>query len=100
MLIPGLSKLFIMGPENVAGFLGSLGFPAATFFAMLLIATEVLTGIAILANYKLRYTTIPPIVILVIAGILTALPEQNWPTFIMHLTISANYWIMGLWKKD
>lgn len=44
----GWQKLSTMGVEGVAGFLASLGFPAATLFAVLLIAIELLGGIALI----------------------------------------------------
>jgi putative oxidoreductase len=44
----GYQKLTQMGVDGVAGFLGSLGFPLATFFAVILIAVELLGGVALI----------------------------------------------------
>ncbi len=46
-LVHGLDKLK-QGLEGTAGFLAGLGFPAATLFAILLIAVEVLGGLALI----------------------------------------------------
>ena len=100
MLIPGLTKLFVMGPENVSGFLMGLGFPVPMFFAILLIAVEIVFGIAVLANYKLEYTTIPPMIVMIVAAFTVALPGANWPTFIMHFAVATNYWVFRAWSKQ
>lgn len=44
----GYQKLTQMGVEGVAGFLGGLGFPLAGVFAVILIAVELLGGIALI----------------------------------------------------
>lgn len=44
----GYQKLSMMGIEGTAGFLASLGFPMATLFAVILIAVELLGGIALI----------------------------------------------------
>lgn len=47
----GYQKLTVMGLEGTAGFLASLGFPMATVFAVILIAAELLGGIALIAGF-------------------------------------------------
>ncbi|MDB5264833.1 MAG: DoxX family protein [Parcubacteria group bacterium] len=44
----GYQKLTMMGLPGVSGFLGSLGFPAAGFFAALLIAAELVGGLMLI----------------------------------------------------
>lgn len=44
----GYQKLTEMGVDGVAGFLGGLGFPLASVFAVILIAAELLGGIALI----------------------------------------------------
>ncbi|MCR4285205.1 MAG: DoxX family protein [archaeon] len=99
MLIPGLSKLFIMGADAVSGMLSGFGFPAPLFFAWVLIIAEIATGIAIIANFKIRLSVIPPIIIMVIAGILTFSPERI-PSLIMHIVIASNYWVFGAYGDN
>src|SRR3989338_4877434 len=86
MLVPGLYKFFILGPEAVVAMLSSLGFPAATFFAWLLILSEIVFGAAVLVRWKLEYTTIPPAIILVVAGLLVY--RTQYPSLLLHLVVA------------
>ena len=61
MLIPGLLKLFVMKPAAVTGMLEGFGFPGASFFAWILILGEILSGVLILARYKLDKVVYIPI---------------------------------------
>ncbi|OIO80841.1 hypothetical protein AUJ84_02550 [Candidatus Pacearchaeota archaeon CG1_02_32_132] len=102
MLLPGLMKLFIMRPSAVAGFLGTLGFPASTFFAWILIIAEIGSGIAILTRWKLKQIVWIPMIILVIAGLTTTISWANiggsqWPAFLLHIALASNYWLLGSW---
>ena len=97
MLVPGLTKLFISGPSGVTGMLNGMGFPIAGFFAWILILSEIIFGTAILANWKLEYTVIPPIIILVVAAFTAHLTDtMRW---IMHLTLITNYILIAYYKK-
>ena len=89
MIVPGLLKLFVLGPSAVVGMLSTLGFPAATFFAWLLILSEILFGAAVLIGWKLEYTAIVPAVILVIAGLLVY--RKDYGSLLMHLVIASNF---------
>ncbi len=93
MLIPGLMKLFLLGPSAVAGMLGGLGFPTATFFAWLLIVLEIGSGVAVLVGWKLKYTAFVPAVILVIAGLLVY--TTDYGNLLMHLVIASNFVVLG-----
>lgn len=93
MLVPGLLKLFVMGPSAVASMLGSFGFPAAMFFAWLLIILEIGSGLAVLIGWKLEYTAIVPAVILVIAGLLVY--RTDYGNLLMHLVIASNFVALG-----
>lgn len=100
MLIPGLMKLFIFKPSGVSGMLAGLGFPAALFFAWILILGEIFSGAAILTRWKLKYVTWIPVVILVIAGLTTSINwlsfgESQWPSLLLHLAVASNYWLLG-----
>lgn len=93
MLVPGLLKLFVMKPATVVGMLGGLGFPAPTFFAWLLILSEIIFGALILAKWNLKYTVWPPIVIMVVAAFTAHL--GNWSNMIIHLLVASNFWMLG-----
>ena len=93
MVVPGALKLFVSKPSAVVGMLTGLGFPAPSFFAWILILSEILFGVLILARWNLKYTTIPPMIIMVVAG-LTVFWGQ-WPGLLLHLTAAANYWMLG-----
>ena len=94
MLIPGCLKLFVLKPAAVVGMLGKIGFPAPTFFAWVLILSEIVFGIAILTKWKLQYSVWPPIVIMLVAGFTTS--WGNWPLLLMHLVIASNYFMLGV----
>ena len=97
MLAAGLIKLFVFKSSGVADMLSGFGFPAAPFFAWVLILSEIVFGIAILAKWKLEYSVWPPIVIMLVAAFVA-----NWPSewsklsqFLIHLLIASNYWLLG-----
>ncbi len=105
MLIPGLIKLFVIGPSGVIGMLAGLNFPIPAFFAWVLILAEIFFGIAILAKWKLEYTTIGPAVILVVAALAAMINWSNigqsqWPLFILQLTVASNYLLIGARHKQ
>jgi uncharacterized membrane protein YphA (DoxX/SURF4 family) len=95
MLIPGIMKIFIMGPDAVTGMLSGIALFAwaPAFWAWVLILSEIVFGVAILAKWKLKYTVIPPMVILAVAAFTVNI--GNIPIVIMHLVVIANYWMLG-----
>jgi uncharacterized membrane protein YphA (DoxX/SURF4 family) len=93
MLVPGLMKLLYIGPSQVAGMLSGMGFPAPTFFAWILIFAEIGSGLAILARWKLHYAVWPPVVILLVAGFVTA--SSNISSLLLHLVAASNYLLLG-----
>ena len=93
MLVPGLMKLFVMKPSTVVGMLTGLGFPAPSLFAWILILSEILFGVAILARWNLKYTTIAPAVIMVLAGLLVF--RDQIPSLLVHLSMATNYLYIG-----
>jgi uncharacterized membrane protein YphA (DoxX/SURF4 family) len=94
MLIPGLLKLFVMKPSAITGMLDGLGFPAAAFFAWVLIIAEIGTGIAILAKWQLKTVVYIPAIILLVAAFTAN--WGSWPSFIIHLVVVGNYLLLGL----
>lgn len=97
MLVPGLLKVFMMGPDAIVGMLTELGFPAAAFFAWVLIIGEIASGIAILANWKLEYVVAIPVIILVVAAFTAHI--GSIPNLILHIAAASNYVLVGIQAK-
>lgn len=102
MLIPGLLKLFVMGPTAVAGMTGSIFLFswAPAFWAWVLILSEIVFGIAVLANYQTKYTAWPPVIILAIATLFVhvkwaALGSTSWSNVILHLIALWGFVMLG-----
>ncbi|RMD67595.1 DoxX family protein [Candidatus Pacearchaeota archaeon] len=107
MLIPGLIKLFLMGPAAITQMLTGLGVPAPQFFAWVLILSEIVFGVLILAKWKLEYTTWVPIIILLVAAFTFywygpgKWPSgPNWVQILAHITLASNYWLLGASAKS
>ena len=95
MLVPGLSNLFISTPAGVTGFMQTISLFAwaPAFWAWVLILTSILSGLAILANWKLDYAVIPPMIILLVAAFTVV--WGNWPTFLLHLIVILGFARLG-----
>jgi uncharacterized membrane protein YphA (DoxX/SURF4 family) len=97
MLVPGLMKLwaYIQTPDTwfVPGMLSSLHLPAPGVIAWILVAAEILSGLAILANFKLQYAIWPPVVILLIAAFTMNL--SNPSGLLLHLAAVSNLLLIG-----
>lgn len=93
MLVPGLMKLFVVKPSTVVGMVTGLGFPAPSLFAWVLILSEIICGVAILARWNLKYTTIPPALIMIIAAVLVY--KSQIPSLLVHLSMATNYLYIG-----
>ncbi|MBI2045699.1 DoxX family membrane protein [Candidatus Pacearchaeota archaeon] len=109
MLVSGLLKLFVVGADGVSGMLsGIVLFSWAPFFwAWLLMLGEIISGAAILANYKLKYFAIIPIIVLVIATLfmginLANLGQTSWSVVLLHLVAISNYVLLAQYgaKKE
>ncbi len=96
MLVPGLMKLFVFGSDNVIEMLSEnvLFSWSPTFWAWVLILSEIVFGIAILAKWKLQHSVGPPIIIIMVISFTTA--WGNWSSFIMHLVVASNYFMLGI----
>lgn len=99
MLIPGLAKLFAMGGEGVSAMLSGIALFswAPLFWAWVLILSEILFGIAILAKWKLEWTVIPPMIILLVSAF--TVHWGNWPNLLIHLVVVSNYSLIAGWEK-
>lgn len=105
MLVPGLSKLGgtfgIDTGVSVAGLSVMLSaWPAAMFFAWIVALSEVVFGIAILAKWKMKYTTIPPMIILVVAALMTTISPFNPINLLFHLVAVVGYWTLMAHAKS
>ena len=69
-----------INPDGVAGMLTGIGFPLVTFFAWVLILSELVFGLLILVGFKVRYTAWPLAFVLLVAEITVVLPNGFWST--------------------
>lgn len=97
MLVPGLTKLFVLGPDRVVGMLTGLGFPAPALFAWILILSEIIFGLAILARWKLEYTIIPAVIVLIVSAFTAHLDDPL--RIIMHFILITEYFLLAYSKK-
>ncbi len=64
-VITGIMKL--MNPPMIVGMLESLGFPAPSFWAWLLILVELLCGAAVLTGFRLKWAAVPLAIVMFVA---------------------------------
>ncbi len=88
-LFTGISKL--MNPAGITGMLGNLGFPGAAFWAWIVILSEMLGGLALLAGWKVKYAVWPLVVIMVVAVLMVSLQQDsiNWVNVFFHLITTS-----------
>ena len=100
MLIPGLLKIFYIKPAGVSGMLAGFAIFAwaPTFWAWVLIAAEVISGVMILAKKHLHIWGIVAAIILVVAAFTAHL--GNWTNMIVHLALASNFWMIAMHKKS
>jgi putative oxidoreductase len=92
----GYQKLFVAGPDQVAGFLANLGIPAPGFFAWVLSLTEFFGGIAVLIGLFTRYAALGLAIAMTVSTLtaklnvgLIALPGVPVPGFELDLSLLA-----------
>ncbi|MBS3094192.1 DoxX family protein [Candidatus Pacearchaeota archaeon] len=102
MLVPGLLKLLVVGPSGVAKMTGGIFLFswAPMLWAWILIFSEILFGIAILANYQTKYTAWPPVVILSVAVLFVTVKWMNlagtsWSSVLLHLIALWGFVMIG-----
>ena len=71
-VFPGVMKL--LNPSMIIGMLGTLGFPMPTFWAWLLLLSEIIFGISVFLGFRVKYTVWPLVVVLVVATLIVYLP--------------------------
>jgi putative oxidoreductase len=81
-LIAGIQKF--MGLEGTAGYIASVGLPAASVLAVLVAALEVVAGAAILLGYHVKLAAAALVVFVVLA---TLLFHTGWSANPMQMTL-------------
>jgi len=99
LLIPGLLKLFVMGPAAITEMLsGIVVFAwAPGFWAWVLIIAEIVSGGLILAKIKLHFAATAGAIILTVAAL--TIWWGQWPAVLVHLTVASNFWMLALKSK-
>lgn len=84
-VVAGANKL--LNPQGIISMLSGVGFFLPTFWGWLVILSEVLFGLAVLAGWKLRYTVWPLVIIMTVVIILISIPSitKNPSGFFFHL---------------
>ena len=103
LFVHGYQKLG-MGVEGVSGFLASLGFPMAGVFAVILIAVEVLGGIALIVGAWTRLAAFLASIVAVVAlftvhfskGFLVS--NGGYEFILLILAVSVSLLIIGAGK--
>ena len=85
-IIAGFNKF--SNPDGPIGMLTGLGFPAPTFFAWLLLLSEIVFGALVLIGWKVKYTVWPLVIVLAVAAFTVVIPNlsKSGPIILMfHL---------------
>jgi uncharacterized membrane protein YphA (DoxX/SURF4 family) len=103
MLIPGLLKLFVSKPSGVSAMLSGIFLFswAPLFWVWILLLGEIFSGLAILGRWKLKYTSLIPVIILVVAVLTViinwnSIEKTNWTSLIFHLIAITNYLMLSM----
>jgi len=106
MLIPGLTKLFVYEISGVSSMLSGIFLFswAPMFWAVILIAGEISSGLAFLARWKLKYVAYLPVIILGIAVLTSiinwaSIGQTNWSNLIFHLIAIVDCLIIANYKR-
>ena len=107
MLVPGLFKLLVSGPQGVSAMMSGIFLFswAPMIWAWILIVLEIGIGIAILSKWELKYSTKIAAFILLIATLTvavkwSALGQTSWGTVLFHFIAIFNYLILGLSSRN
>ena len=103
-LVPGITKL--MNPAGPAGMLTKMGFPWSSVFVWILIAAEVLGGLALIVGFKVKLAVLPLAVVMIVASFFVSLPgalsSGSWVNFLFHLLALSSLGVVysygpGIW---
>jgi putative oxidoreductase len=84
LFIPsGIKKL--LSPSNFANFLNQIGIPVPAFFTWIVLLSEILFGLAVLAGWNIKYAIWPLLIILIIAMIFVTIPSGDFSGIAFHL---------------
>jgi len=106
MLVAGLTKLLVMGPDAITGMMSGIALFAwaPAFWAWVLIILEIAAGIAILSKWELKYSTKVAAIILLVATLTVTIKwtggGTSWNSVILHLIAITNYLVLGCMSKD
>jgi putative oxidoreductase len=89
-LFAGIMKLF--DPNMVSGMLGGMGFPAPAFWTWLLIAAETLCGASVLLGFKLKWATVP---LMIVSIVIMAVASAQAMVAISLLASLVSLWLSG-----
>ena len=98
LLVSGFIKLFEQGISEISSFLSSLGFFSSYFFAVILIFSEIVFGILVILNIKMKYVCVIPAFIMVLAGFLVFFGE--WSLFGLHIAVASNFLLQGFLSES
>lgn len=92
MLIPGIFNIIAIGDVATS-------FPYGAFWAWVLVLSQLVFGLAVLIGWKMKYTALPPALILILAASLVW--WTNWPQVLLHFAAASNYVVFSVmdWKK-
>lgn len=99
MLVPGIFKLFVLGPDGVVGMLSGIALFswAPLFWAWVLILSEIFAGIAILTKWNMKIATSLAAIIIAVAAFTVYLEDVS--NILIHLTLVTNYMYWGSQSK-
>ena len=88
-IIQGYFKL--KNPSGPIGMLTNLGFPVPTFFAWVLLLSELIFGISVLIGWKVKYTVWPLVIVMLVATWTVVIPNMNgsYVNLMFHLITAA-----------
>lgn len=100
-LIAGIGKL--MMTSGVVAMLSNLHFPAPTFFAWILLLSEIIFGALVVVGYKVKWTAWPLVIVMAIAWIAVVIPSGDGlfkgltsPNSFFHLITLVNLVILSM----
>lgn len=96
----GIMKL--VNPAMVTQMLEGIGFPGPELWAWLLIFLEFVCGAAVLVGFKLKYVTVPLVIIMIVASIVASQGGALIPTNVAIISGLVSLWLSGpgAWGLD